>query len=447
MRSYYARSVAAVLGLAALTGVGRAQDAGVPSLLPLPPVAPAAQYPVAQTAARSTGTSSWYNDPTQPVAPGGEEPSPSDQSIISPEYQSAMKGGYDSCGGAVPCETCCNCKYIYANGLIMGRASVPNVPTSIDTDPSTVLNTSDVQGKWGGGFEIGMGYCFNGGANALEVVYWGLFPGTQHANFYGADALGALDPSPSLEFQNLDYGDSFQTGTAFIFYEDAELHHIESSYTVNSVEVNLLGTGGCGGPFGCGAAGCGPASCGCSPWGFGWIGGFRYFNFNENFMFCTDDVDTVIDGSAGELHYDVKTTNNLFGFQLGGGINRCMGERFSLYGVGKVGIYGNDSSMRQSVYGPSGYATHNGLPGVGDYNISENKVTLATVGQIDLGMRYQMNSCWSFQMGYRVVGVTGVALTANNFAADFSDVPTIRDYDTSGSVLLHGGYAGATFAW
>ena len=51
MRSFHARGVFAVLGLVCLAGVGRAQDAGVPSLLPLPPVAPVAETPAAPAAA------------------------------------------------------------------------------------------------------------------------------------------------------------------------------------------------------------------------------------------------------------------------------------------------------------------------------------------------------------------------------------------------------------
>jgi hypothetical protein len=442
-----------VLGLVCLASNGRAQDVGIPSLLPIPP---AASYPVTQAAA------DWYADPS----PAQDTlPSPSDKAPlqapyqapyqspqqISPDYKSAMSGSWDGCGAADSCGGCggcCNCKYVYANALLMTR-SVCGVPTSVDTDPTTVLNTSDVQGDWFGGFEIGAGWCFNGGQNAVEVVYWGLFPSLQHGEFYGANALGALNPHPAINFSTLDYSDGFNTGTAFEWYEDAERHHIQSSYSVNSVEVNLLGTCcGCGGPFGCAAAGCGPSNYGGSPWGFGWIGGFRYFNFDENLLFCTDDVDTTFDGSDGELHYDIQTTNNLYGVQLGGGINRCIGCKWSLYGVGKVGAFLNDSSMEQSVYGPNGYATVNtGVYDTQEFRVRESENSLAMVGQLDLGARYQINCRWSAQFGYRVVAVSGVALTAPNIPRDFADLEAVADYDHCSSVILHGGYAGVTFCW
>jgi hypothetical protein len=463
MRFFYARSVAAVLGLACLASGGRAQDVGMPSLLPIPP---AASYPVTQAATTNT----WYDEsPASPSdkiplqapsqapqqAPGKmpyQAPYQSPQQI-SPDYKAAMSGSWDSCGCAAPAacgDCCCNCKYIYANGLFMTRTNIPNVPVSIDTDPTTVLNTNDVQSDWSGGFEIGFGWCFNGNQNAVEVSYWGLFPSTEYARFYGADALGALDPSPSMEFENLDYSDGYNPAgsTAFNFYEDAEVHEIQSTYNVNSVEVNVLGTCcGCGGPFGCAATGC-VCRDNCLPWGFGWLAGFRYFNFDEHLVFSTDDADTTFADEDGELHYALETENNLWGVQLGGGVNRCIGCKWSLYGVGKVGVFINDSSMQQSVYGPQGYAVINtNLFAGDDYAISESKTNLAMVGQVDMGARYQISDRWTAQFGYRVVGVSGVALTSTNIAADFSDVPTIRDYDTSSTVILHGGYAGATFAW
>jgi hypothetical protein len=444
MRFFYARSVAALLGLACLASGGRAQDVGLPSLLPIPP---AANYSVAQAAA--TGTS-WYDE--SPASPSDKMPlqapqqAPGKSVPYQAPYQSPQQ--IDSCTSTVGGSCGCNCRYIYANGLYMTR-SLCDVPTSVDTDPVTVLSTGDVQGGWSGGFEIGVGTCLNGGNLAAEVVYWGLFPGTQYADFYGADATGALNPHPGINFSTLDYSDGFNTGTAFEWYEDAELHHLQSTYSVNSVELNLLGNCcGCGGPFGCAAACGGSGNCGGSPWGFGWIAGLRYFNFDERLLFCTDDVDTVIDGSDGELHYDVETTNDLFGFQLGGGINRCIGCKWSLYGLGKVGVYANDSSMRQSVYGPNGLATVNtGVYDGEEFDVRSSETKLAMLGQVDLGARYQINCRWSAQFGYRVVAASGVALTSDNIARDFADLEAVEDYNRCGTLLLHGGYAGLTFCW
>ena len=131
-----------------------------------------------------------------------------------------------------------------------------------------------------------------------------------------------------------------------------------------------------------------------------------------------------------------------------GGINRCIGCKWSLYGVGKVGVYANSSSMSQCVYGPSAVATVNtGVYDGEEFNVRSSDTTLAMLGQLDLGVRYQICCRWSVQAGYRVVGASGVALTSQNIARDFSDLNAVADYDHCGMLLLHGGYAGATFCW
>src|SRR5688500_1354726 len=89
MRSFYARGVAGVFLLANLATAALAQDAGLPSLFPLPPPAPSN---IVQTAASDA---LWYQgvpSPAQDVIP-----SPSDRSVISPDYLDAMQGGYEGC--------------------------------------------------------------------------------------------------------------------------------------------------------------------------------------------------------------------------------------------------------------------------------------------------------------------------------------------------------------
>jgi hypothetical protein len=448
MRSFYARSVALTLGILCLAGTGWAQDVGAPSLLPIPSYQPS--YPVTQTAAND---SLWSEAPASPapVQSQGPLPSPSDEpSVIADDYKSAMSGGWNSCttcggSGCDQCAGCGCCRFIYANALAMTRSRSPH-PTSRDSDPSVVLDCADVQNGWFGGFEIGGGWCFNGGANALEVVYWGLFPAQQSADFTGDGTLGTLEPA--IDFSGLNYNDGFQNQGANNWFEDAERHQITQSSSINSVEVNLVGNYGCGGLFGCGACGCGANRCGCSPWGFGWVGGFRYFNFNENFLFQTDDLDHKFTGDSRELNYAMDLNNNLFGFQVGGGINYCVGPSWSLYSTAKFGVYDNHATMYQRVYGSTGYAVANNNVNAGqDFRIRSTENDLAMLGQMDFGVRWLVGSRWSIQGGYRLVGVSGVALTSQNIATDFANYKECRNINTNGSLLLHGAFLGATYCF
>ena len=99
------------------------------------------------------------------------------------------------------------------------------------------------------------------------------------------------------------------------------------------VEANLVGNSWNGGPFGCGMCGGCCGSCG-GRWGFGYTAGFRYMNIFDRFIYSSSPTFVYSDPAAA--NYLVATTNNLFGFQLGGGISYCVTNRFTAYAIGKV---------------------------------------------------------------------------------------------------------------
>jgi hypothetical protein len=176
--------------------------------------------------------------------------------------------------------------------------------------------------------------------------------------------------------------------------------------------------------------------------------GVRYFQFNDDFRFYSDNADNVFDGSANEIQYLIRTRNNLLGFQLGGGLNYRVWNCFSLYGIGKAGIYGNHAIVDQAVYGSAGDATVNVGPYTGTgYRFTSSNTNLAFLGQLDMGGRWQVNNCWSIQGGYRMLGVTGLALTDGQIPGSFAYIPDAQRVHASDCVILHGGYIGATFCF
>ena len=69
-----------------------------------------------------------------------------------------------------------------------------------------------------------------------------------------------------IDFSSLDY----PLGTdAQLSFDDAEIHQVQYDFEFHSVELNLVGTGLNGGPFGCSQFGCRP--CGCGRFGAGWM--------------------------------------------------------------------------------------------------------------------------------------------------------------------------------
>ena len=439
MRSFHARGVMIALGLLGLAAGARAQDLGAPALFPIPTPVAYPNFPVAQTAARD---SLWYEGAEQPPA-GDLLPSPDgaplQKSVIAPDYESAMKGGWDGCTACNQgCGNHCG-KYIYANGLVMTHEKNGGFVTSVDSasgDPELFFCSPEYGGIWHGGFEIGGGWCFGCDCNqALEVVYWGLYP-----RFGDNVATGTLDSL--IDFSTVDY----DGGSADLFFDGSAAHRVRFDQDLHSFEVNLLGNHG--GPLGCGRCGC-CSPCGCSKWGHSWLAGFRYINFTEDFLFSADNADTVFDDSDSELNYEVDLDNNLYGFQLGVGLDYCVTEKFQAYAIAKFGVYLNDIQHRQSIYGPLGAATLNTGDFAGqDYVIDESDVDLSFAGQMDLGGRYAINNNWSVDFGYRLLGLSGVAITEDNVAqGNFQNVLGISDTQTTGSLILHGGYAGLTYCW
>lgn len=434
MKFHSARSASFLL-LASLASVAWSQDTG-PGLLPLPPLPPTPGYGVMRVA---NNDALW----------GQPEPSPIpivEPSLGGDQYVEAMKGGYEggSCTSvAGPCGGSCACHnhYVYANALIMNRLLPGGFVTSVYGSGAQAINfcNQEFGNTWVGGFEVGTGWCFGCNcSNAIEMVYWGLFPATQTAQ-----ATGSIDSL--IDFGSLDYNG----GSANVPFTNSTIHTLDSYYSFNSVEVTLVGNGLTGGPFGCGMCGCGYGNAG-SPWGFGYTLGFRYMNFTDGFLFSGDTTDNQIDGDATELNYLGQFNNNLFGFQIGSGISYVVSNSLTAYVIGKVGVYDNCVTGLQRVYGTLGNADINNGPYTGQDAVvrTASRNTFAMSGQIDLGGRWAINQSWSTNFGYRLLGLSGVATAEDNFqTANFHDVDGMAFLDRNGSLLIHGLYAGATYCW
>src|SRR5262249_6119504 len=177
--------------------------------------------------------------------------------------------------------------------------------------------------------------------------------------------------------------------------------------------------------------------------------GFRYINFFDRFVFSSSPTSFTLTDPAA-LNYMVATTNNLFGFQLGGGISYCVTNRLTAYVIGKAGVYDNSVTALQRVYGTQGAAVINNGNFAGQpFDVRTAPIaTLATSGQIDLGGRWMITDHWTANFGYRVLGLAGVATSdVNIHTQNFHDVDGVAFTSRCGSALLHGVYAGAVYCW
>jgi len=270
---------------------------------------------------------------------------------------------------------------------------------------------------------------------SVQLVYWGIYPGTSEANAYWTDTAGGLDTV--LHFDGLD----FDAGAGPLdlgsnYFLDAERHRVQRSYDVHNIELNLLGHN---------------FTTGCGPLQLGWTAGVRYLRFDEEFLYSSAPYATVFTGAAEEVHYAIDVENNWIGFQIGGRADYCVGSRLSLFSNTKVGIYGNHMSQHSRIYGEYGQANVGdpGSPYVGQaVDITSKKDAFSMIGDLSIGANWCISPCWTITAGYRAVAVNGVALSTNQVPVDYiSALDSIRAVNSNGCLILHGAFAGINYCY
>jgi len=393
--------------------------------------------------------------------------------------------------------------FVGFGGLVMSRDNENDYLFSYDdaNESRQLTNSREANFDWAGGFEVNFGRMFNCGQNAVEAVYWGLFPTDGTTITTDGDTAGALNGI--LNWDQLNYGldPLLNPWTADDFVNNSTRHMVRRQNEVHNIEINLIsflsGGGGYGGAYGIGGGGCGPggqscgkqgcgvcsgtSSCGggcrggacgggspCSPslaglgsasgaggssacgspWSHDWLVGVRFFRFRDNLLFGAERAggNGVFQDEDDEIYYNIDITNDLVGAQLGFSGAYAVNCRFALdYGV-KFGVYGNQISHISEIGGSQGVATINNGPNAGvDFYVQNKKKDLAFLGEANLGLTWRFGNCWRAKVGYRAVAVTGVAHPTNQIWHDLRGIQDVRWVDSNGSLILHGGYARAEY--
>ncbi|MEO1615521.1 MAG: hypothetical protein AAFV88_06705 [Planctomycetota bacterium] len=175
--------------------------------------------------------------------------------------------------------------------------------------------------------------------------------------------------------------------------------------------------------------------------------GFRWFRFEDELEIIGD-----VDGNAGyhgsDLYYLVDTENNLFGYQFGSQLTYCLGHKLFLNVGGKFGVYGNDVHFRHTIATQTATAyTNSQGTGPGDLCCEESDVTLAGLGELDLGFGYRLGNRLTFSGGYRVLGVSGIATAIGQMPNEYSSRESAARIHPNDGIVLHGAYVGFDYNW
>ncbi|MCY2996446.1 MAG: BBP7 family outer membrane beta-barrel protein [Planctomycetota bacterium] len=376
-------------------------------------------------AAAGPVTEYWVDDAAERLRPKGDAGPPAmvESPGLTLDANSNCPGTNDltPCPGTCDnpaCPTCRMCPHVdlYAESLFLTRGN-GNVAQPIILDGlsrQTLLATSDLGFGWNPGLRVGGGIRLHD-CLYLEFSYLGLFD---------SQALAPVVRSDSAPFPTLP-GD---LGPATNVFHPADKVWVNYASQLNSFELNLLRC--C---CGCWTAGC-DASSPCRS--VEWFGGFRCISLNERLKIL-GEREHVLEPGVERGEYDLRTTNNLYGAQLGARLRRCHG-RLGCEATGKAGMYGNAAYQEQSVVDFPNYALRP--------NTSATRSQVAFAGELNLSAIYQLTIDWNLRAGYNLMWIEGVALAPNQL--DFSFTPTSgSQLDSGGGVFYHGVNVGLEARW
>ena len=420
-----------------------------PPLLQVPSAGPGTGFPPFPGTGRATGGNYTQIPDVAPV-PGGAQPNgvlvPNGNGFIGDALDVAGSNGYGD--GNCFAEACCPRWYVSAGYIQMRRDGGAPVALSFDgADVNNITVTAQPNNShYTPGFEFTLGKCLCCDS-AVEATYWGVnamdASNLQLAALQNGGALATLLDFTGVTLNGVPVADLYATTTgAHLVVRDTRFHNVEINFLHevcgDGVCRNGVGLFGCG--HGCGK-GCGGHDCGhcgeCRAWSCTWLAGVRYFQYHDNMLYATSDDNETFEFDANEAYYTVVTDNHLIGGQIGARLDYSLGRSVSFYAMPKFGVYGNHITSQSRIYNLGDTAL--------DFSASKNDV--AILGQLDLGVDVWLTCNWKLYAGYRAVAASGVANAEEQIPRAMASTADIANLDSTGEVIVHGGFAGVQYSW
>ncbi len=397
-----------------------------------------------------------WNDPStssSPVmkapVPGGsaaaEAGAPSQNSGNA--YEDAAKGNYwndsgcNSCGNSCG-NCCCGCNYpwfAYVGGLTMGRDTANKFWTTYDQNNISHQLLYFPGSDWGGGVDTRIGYwfgccnsccdpckccnsCGSSGRFGVEAIYWGMWglDGTATVTS-GTNSLGTVQNDGDVYFINSGAG-----GDASLWFDNARQVTLSRNDEFHNVEVNFLYM---------------PCCDPCNRFQMTALAGIRYFRFTEGLEWDQFAGSVPAGSTTDEAILNTGVKNNLVGFQIGAYLNYQVCDRFGIFAIPKVGVFGNHiegSNLMELSDGTVARFTANGDA----LNFNNTKNVCSLMASIDVGFNVALTCHWSWIGGYRVVLATDMALGDNQIPQFFADEAGWKNINSNGDLVLHGAFTG-----
>ena len=168
--------------------------------------------------------------------------------------------------------------------------------------------------------------------------------------------------------------------------------------------------------------------------------GFRYFDFDENLTY-TSGSDSGDGPRSASFNQSVE--NSLFGLQTGGRSEFNIFKRFKgSFGL-KLGAFYTRARSNRRIFGEfaDGSAFNPSIQGNGDgFDFGDAESDVSFLAELDLGLIYHLSQSSRLRLGYRRLGISGLAFASNNIPDDVADIEQLGDTTDSQSLRLRGIY-------
>ncbi|MCG8651623.1 MAG: BBP7 family outer membrane beta-barrel protein, partial [Pirellulales bacterium] len=308
------------------------------------------------------------------------------------------------------------------------------------------FNSSLVNPAASTGFDVTLGRYLGRGRYGLGLTYFLWNPGVESVTRIGTPG-SILASMPAYRDIAVDAGSGVESIYDIIAgpptaYAGAAAVRVTRNLRFQGIEANLYSFGlmgaqrvaydicntpACMRRFGCGNArrGFGGAggplrrACG-SRLSVMTSHGFRWFQARDDFEIAYN-IDGTVGYQADDLYENVNVENNLYGYQFGSRLIYCIMPCLNLNVGGRFGIFGNDAQVRRRVGTRNTTAYRVGMP-TDLIDTRASDTSLATLGELDLGLGYRVTCGLTVRGGYRLLGISGVATSVGSLATNYSSV-------------------------
>lgn len=290
------------------------------------------------------------------------------------------------------------------------------------TDRGDTLTTGDADHNRIGGFETYLN-CRSSSGVGWEFRYFGLDPSDNTAT------LGS-DPSTVLVGLN-DIATAPGDPSVATIFANGNFHSLTRESSIYNFEFNFL------------------RNRSDIQWFNGRLGnvetmtGFRYIDFDESLEYASaSDTGT----GPRNVAFNSSVENRLYGMQTGARSEFCLFNRLSGSISGKLGLFYTDSEANRTLSGSfangSAYSPRiiNGSTTATDYNFNASDNGASFLGELDLGLIYQLSQAQRLRFGYRTIGISELAFASNNIPDDVANVMRLQEVNNDQSLRLRGIY-------